>query len=63
MRMFLLSALLASQLLLLAGETRGQELDKVIISLNVKDVSLKQVFKENRETNFFLFHLFVRRCQ
>jgi TonB-linked SusC/RagA family outer membrane protein len=58
MKMFLLSALLASQLLLLAEESRGQELDKVIISLNVKDAPLKQVFKKiEKQTSFYFTYL------
>ena len=42
MRIFLLSALLTFNLMLLGKDSNSQTLDKVIISLNVKDVTLKQ---------------------
>ncbi|MEP7107203.1 MAG: TonB-dependent receptor [Ferruginibacter sp.] len=58
MRTFLLSALLTSQLILLAGGVHSQELDKVIISLNVKDESLKQVLKKiEKQTSFHFTYL------
>lgn len=58
MRMFLLSALLGLNLLLLARESRSQELDKVIISFNVKEASLKQVFtKIEKQTAFHFTYL------
>jgi len=58
MRMFLLSALLGLNLLLLARESRSQELDKVIISFNVKDATLKQAFtKIEKQTAFHFTYL------
>ena len=53
MRIFLLSALLTFNLMLLGKGSNSQDLDKVIISLNVKDVTLKQVFnKIEKQTSF-----------
>jgi TonB-linked SusC/RagA family outer membrane protein len=53
MRIFLLSALLTFNLMLLGKDSNSQTLDKVIISLNVKDVTLKQVFnKIEKQTSF-----------
>ncbi len=53
MRIFLLSALLTFNLLLLGKDSNSQDLDKVIISLNVKDATLKQVFnKIEKQTSF-----------
>src|SRR5258706_783662 len=53
MRLFLLSALLTINLLLLGKDSSSQNLDQVIISLNVKDATLKQVFnKIGRQTSY-----------
>jgi len=55
MRMYLLMILLTTSLFLIARETRSQELDKVIISLNVKDATLKQVFNKIEKQTVFHF--------
>src|SRR6185436_7055363 len=53
MRIFLLSALLTFNLLLAGKDSNSQNLEKVIISLNVKDETLKQVFnKIEKQTSF-----------
>jgi len=53
MRIFFLSVLLTFNLMLLGKDSNSQDLDKVIISLNVKDVTLKQVFnKIEKQTSF-----------
>src|SRR5215216_4581254 len=53
MRIFLLSTLLTLNLLLAGKDSKSQNLDKVIISLNVKDATLKQVFnKIEKQTSF-----------
>ena len=58
MRMSLLITFLTINLLLAAKETRSQDLDKVIISLNVKDATLKQVFnKIEKQTAFHFTYL------
>ena len=58
MRTYLLMLLLTVSLFLTARETRGQELDKVIISLNVKEATLKQVLnKIEKQTAFYFTYL------
>jgi len=53
MRIFLLSALLTFNLLLFGKDSHSQGLDQVIISLNVKDATLKQVLnKIGKQTSF-----------
>ena len=53
MRIFLLSTLLTFNLLLVGKDSSSQNLEKVIISLNVKDATLKQVFnKIEKQTSF-----------
>lgn len=59
MRMSLLMIFLSINLLLAAKETRSQDLDKVIISLNVKDATLMQVFNKIEKQTAFHFTYFT----
>src|SRR5438105_617284 len=53
MRIFLLSALLTLNLLLFGKNSHSQNLEQVIISLDVKDATLKQVLtKIGKQTSF-----------
>ncbi|MEO6734535.1 MAG: TonB-dependent receptor [Ferruginibacter sp.] len=53
MRLLLLSFLLTINFLLFAGKTVSQDLDKMLMSIDLKEMSLKQVFaKIEKQTDF-----------